>query len=78
MLSLDGCFEYHQPCELWVSPLGVYENKKKTSWANAKVKLHFQVNFCSKKCWVQTNFSCKQFLGLNKFWVDKFCALKRF
>ena len=46
---------------------------KKTSWATARVKLHSQMHFGSKK-----GVGSKNNLVSNKFWVKKVLGQKKF
>ena len=47
-----------------------------TSWANARVKLHSQVHFGSKKI-LSKNFCVQLNFGSNKFWVSTNFGSKR-
>ena len=74
-------------CRLWI----LYRNtqnspktkKRKTSWPNARVKLHSQVHFGSrnilstKNCWVQKNVSSEIFLCPTRFWVQRIVKTQR-
>ena len=51
---------------------GTQKKQKKTSWANARVKLHSQVHFQSKKILGPKKFLFQKYFRSKKFWIQKF------